>query len=127
MIDALPLLLVVDDEPDIRFLTKTILMNDYDVIEAAGGAEALEILDSNPDINLVLLDIRMPDVDGFAVLDSLSAREMLEDLTVVAFSAHADPDIAAQLLDSGAIALVHKPFTVDELNDAIRDASERRA
>ncbi len=122
MTGELPRLLVVDDEQDIRFLTRTILQDDFDVVEAAGGAEALEMLRGDAGIILVLLDIRMPDVDGFAVLGSLVAMEMLDRLSVVAFSAHADPKVAERIIDSGAIALVHKPFGSDELVDALQDA-----
>ena len=63
-------ILVVDDSALNREMLNDMLSDDYDIIEAANGEEALNILKEHVyDIDLVLLDIIMPVVDGFGVLD----------------------------------------------------------
>lgn len=123
MTAAIPTLLVVDDEPDIRLLVRTLLAEEYDFVEAGGGAEALAILESTPKIDVVLLDIRMPDVDGLAVMERMSAIDALANVPVVAFSAHAEPRMADDVLRHGARALVRKPFDRDDLTRALRAAA----
>ena len=63
-------ILIVDDSEMNRDMLSDMLSDDYDIVEAADGEEALSILKERVyDIDLVLLDIIMPAVDGFGVLD----------------------------------------------------------
>lgn len=63
-------ILIVDDSEMNRDMLSDMLSDDYDIVEAANGEEALGILKEQVyDIDLVLLDIIMPAVDGFGVLD----------------------------------------------------------
>ncbi len=110
-----PTLLIVDDEPDIRLLSRALLSDRYEVVEAGGGREALEILRGRPDVQILLLDLRMPDVDGFEVLTRLSELELLDRLWVVVFSAYSEPELLSQVVDMGARAVLPKPFTNEEL------------
>ncbi|MDP3980498.1 MAG: response regulator [Chlamydiota bacterium] len=104
-------ILVVDDEVNIQRMLKTILeINDYEVVTASDGEEAIEKVKSEvPD--LVLLDLVMPRVNGYQVLEHLKSSRGTSSVPVILFTA-APPEVAAQ---SGSNALdavdyVLKPF-----------------
>ena len=68
------ILLVVDDEPDVRFLVQIIASQQgHEVIEAADGVEALEILESRP-VDAVVTDFNMPRMNGVVLRDRIRAR-----------------------------------------------------
>jgi two-component system response regulator AtoC len=105
-------LLVVDDEPAIRSVLRSLLEGaHYRVLEAASGEEALEHLDEDPD--LVLLDYRLPDLDGFEVLRRV--HETSPQLPVVMMTGHASIDHAVSALRAGAVHYARKPLEADEV------------
>lgn len=114
-----PTVLVVDDEPDLRLLVRTLLADTYEIIEASGGREALDILAARGDIDVVLLDIRMPEVDGLQVLAAMSERRLLDRVRVIIFSAFTDSALTREVLERGAHAVVGKPFRPEQLTDAL--------
>ena len=81
-----PLILVVDDEPDIRELIKDILEDEnYHVRIAADGQEAQQVFsEEQPD--LILLDIWMPDIDGISLLKEF--KQQNKSVTIVMMSGH---------------------------------------
>lgn len=110
-----PVVLIVDDEADIRLLARVVLEGaGYDVREAASGAEALTVL-AEPGIDVVLLDLRMAPLDGFEVLERLQASQQVPGLPVVMLSAHADPASTRRALDLGCVGYLNKPFEADQL------------
>jgi CheY-like chemotaxis protein len=115
--------LIVEDEGDLRLMTRMILESrpGYEVIEAENGAEALALLDRS-DVDLILLDIRLPDMEGWDILDHLTEQGRFPELPVVMVSAHSTPSTAERALREGVRAYVTKPFTSDELFDAIARA-----
>jgi CheY-like chemotaxis protein len=114
-----PVVLVVDDDQDIRFLIRFHLEPaGYEVHEAHDGAEALRHLGER-DFDGVVLDLRMPGVDGYAVLDAMRDRGMLERTPVLTCSAHASHEAIASL--TGTRGHVAKPFKPDELVRAVTD------
>jgi CheY-like chemotaxis protein len=115
--------LIVEDESDLRLMTRMILESrpGYDVIEAENGAEALALLDRS-EVDLILLDIRLPDMEGWDILDRLTEQGRFPDLPVVMVSAHSTPSTAERALREGVRAYVTKPFTSEELFDAIARA-----
>ena len=115
--------LIVEDEGDLRLMTRMILESrpGYDVLEAESGAEALAVLDRS-DVDLVLLDIRLPDMEGWDILDRLTEQGRFPQLPVVMVSAHSTPSTAERALREGVRAYVTKPFTSEELFDAIARA-----
>jgi two-component system KDP operon response regulator KdpE len=110
-------ILVVDDEPQIlRFLRTTLGANDYDVIEAASGAEALRRAAAEaPDV--ILLDLGLPDLDGKEVLRLLREGSQVP---VIVLSARAREAEKIEALDLGADDYVNKPFGVGELMARLR-------
>ncbi len=115
--------LIVEDEGDLRLMTRMILQSrpGYDVLEAENGAEALAVLDRS-DVDLILLDIRLPDMEGWDILARLTEQGRFPELPVVMVSAHSTPSTAERALREGVRAYVTKPFTSEELFDAIARA-----
>jgi len=115
--------LVVDDEGDIRLLARLILEhNGYEVLEAASGQAALDLL-KREEPDLILLDVRMPEMDGWAVLAQISDDERLRDLPVIALSAHSDATSLQRAQDLGCAGFVAKPFRMPELLEKVREAT----
>src|SRR5437588_3061363 len=72
-------ILIVDDQPDIRELLRTILeLRGFEIEQAVGGPQALELLTTGDRFDLVLLDVQMPDMDGWDTLARV--RERFGDL-----------------------------------------------
>ena len=106
-----PTVLIVDDSPMNRNILSEILSDDFEVLEAANGAECLEILDARgPELSIVLLDIVMPDMDGFDVLSRMAAQGLLEDLPVVMISSEDSAQTVRRAYELGASDYISRPF-----------------
>jgi len=123
MAGSVPCILVVDDEPPIRrLLRNTLTVQDYRVVEAATGKEALDVARrEKPD--LVILDLGLPDLDGMEVIGALRANSQVP---IVVLSSRGDEKGKVAALDVGADDYVTKPFGVDELMARIRAALRHR-
>ena len=115
-------ILVVDDEPQlVRALRINLLARQYDVVVAAGGAEALRLAaDCRPD--LVVLDLGLPDLDGVDVIRQLRAWS---PVPILVLSGRADSRDKVEALDAGADDYVTKPFSIDELLARVRAVTRR--
>ena len=115
--------LVVDDEPDIRYLTQLQLeLDGHRVMTAADGAEALAAVQVEvPD--LVLLDVMMPQVDGWSVLEQLKAHldEQISSVKVLMVTALAADDDRLRGGIEGAVRYLVKPVSTHELRAAVND------
>jgi len=120
-----PLILVVDDEPDIRELIKDILEDEnYQVTIAANGEEAqAEFSRQLPD--LVLLDIWMPDIDGISLLKEF--KQQNKAVTIVMMSGHGTIETAVEATRLGAIDFIEKPLSMAKLLRGVEMALENRA
>jgi two-component system, OmpR family, KDP operon response regulator KdpE len=120
MTDTLkPLILIVDDEPQIRrLLTVTLEANGYKVLSAVTGQEGL-VLAAQHRPALIILDIGLPDLPGKDVLDRL--REW-SNVPVVILSVQSDEKGKVAALDAGADDYVTKPFNTEELLARLRVA-----
>jgi two-component system, OmpR family, KDP operon response regulator KdpE len=116
--------LVVDDEPQIRrALNLNLRARAYEVLEAATGQIALELVESrHPDV--VLLDLGLPDIDGMVVLEAL--REWT-DVAVIVLTVRDDEPSKVSAMDLGADDYVTKPFDMTDLVERISVAMGRRA
>jgi two-component system KDP operon response regulator KdpE len=116
-------ILVVEDEPAIRRLLRTVLgAEGYDVREAATGAEALAALAvAAPDI--VLLDLGLPDIDGQVLIGRIRSASAVP---IVVLSAREDERGKVAALDGGADDYVTKPFGAAELIARLRAALRHR-
>ena len=113
-------ILVVDDNDDVRVLVGSVLSEEGHKVQiAADGSTALETIKSDPP-DLVVLDIMMPEVDGFTVLRKMRemrVRDRVKVLILTAKTAEADWLKGYRL---GADHYLTKPFTVNELLEALR-------
>ncbi|HUN06293.1 MAG TPA: hybrid sensor histidine kinase/response regulator [Aggregatilineales bacterium] len=110
--NALPVILAVDDEPANLLLLQRLLHTQFQVICSPNGQTALAILDQTP-IDLVLLDIMMPDLNGYQVLEQIRANPQTADLPVILISALGDSQDIAQGLHLGANDYISKPIDPD--------------
>lgn len=108
-------ILIADDEPHIRRILQFLLEQaGYDVIEAADGHQALDLLaEHKPD--LMLLDVMMPHLDGFSVLESIRADRETRRLPVIMLTARDESAARVRGLKVGANDYVAKPFDHEEL------------
>jgi CheY-like chemotaxis protein len=111
----IPTVLVADDEPEVLDLVRMLLeWEDYAVVEAMDGQEALEKIRSTyPD--LALLDVRMPKMDGLSVLEHLQSDPGLAGIPVVMLSVVTTYPQVETALRQGAIAYLPKPFEIREI------------
>ena len=106
--------LVVDDNADLRGYVARLLSSRFEVVTAADGISALEIIQgSKPD--LVLTDAMMPGLDGFGLLRAIRSRPELRTIPVILLSARAGEDSRIEGLDAGADDFLVKPFSGREL------------
>jgi signal transduction histidine kinase len=114
----LPLLLVVDDEPDMRRYLATMLRETYRVIVAEDGISALDKARSaRPD--LILLDIMLPGVSGLEVCRTLKERSETRGIKVIVLTARADEEAKIVALKNGADDFLIKPFSGIEVRSRI--------
>ena len=117
--------LVVDDETGIRHvLGRMIRQNGLDCLEAASGAEALELLAREGDVPVVISDINMPEMDGVTLLGEL--RRLYPDTAVIMLTGVTDVQVAVRCLREGAMDYIAKPVQMEELLARIGRAIEKR-
>lgn len=121
-----PLILVVDDETKIRRLVARNLEDyGFDVIPAANGFKALEVMTESTDEllpDLILMDIMMPGMDGFECAGRI---RQLSDIPIIFLSVHGERTYKMQGFEVGADDYVTKPFAIDELVARIRAVLRR--
>jgi signal transduction histidine kinase len=118
-------LLLVEDEPAVRELEVCVLREQgYHVLEAADGQEALEMLQGplDPVPDLLVTDLAMPRLGGRALADL--ARGLYPQMRILCISGDAGEVETTDELPVTATALLHKPFTIEELTRKIREALE---
>ncbi len=113
------IILVADDQEGIRTLIKEILEEAYTVLEAESGSKVLEIIKERP-VDLVLLDIKMSGMSGLETLSLL--KEIKPGTPVLMITGFDDPDTLSQVMESGAMGYLSKPFEIQELLDKITHA-----
>jgi len=102
-------LLIVDDEKQNRTLLTELLQDDYQIILAKNGTQALERAEERlPD--LILLDVLMPEMNGFAVMRALKNNDITRNIPVIFISALDSPADEEHGLDLGAVDYIAKPF-----------------
>src|SRR5436305_14192355 len=109
--------LVVDDDPAVRSAVSRALRVDYDVTEAADGAEALAAHAASP-ADAIVLDLLMPEIGGLEVCRSLRRRG--DGVPVLVVTARDAVDDRVEGLDAGADDYLVKPFAVEELRARVR-------
>ena len=120
-----PLVLVVDDNADVRRYVATLLADGYDVNQAADGKEGLDIaLKTVPD--LVVCDVVMPVMDGLDMCRRVKAATATSHVPVILLTSNAQENQRAEGYDCGADAYITKPFSSKVLLSRVRDLLETR-
>ena len=113
-------ILIVDDDPDIRdILRLTLAEENYEVIEAADGEEAIKAI-TTKSLDLVLLDYKIPKIDGREVCRQIKKDLLLSHLPIIMVTGKGDIDDKIGGIDAGADDYVVKPFEPKELLARIR-------
>jgi DNA-binding response OmpR family regulator len=115
--------LVVDDDKSIRAVIRA-AMDGVEVVEAAGGADALSAL-QNDRIDVVILDVMMPRMNGFQVLAHIRRNPQLRGVPVILLSAKDAESDHVRGFRGGADGYVTKPFDVKQLTDLVQDVVGR--
>ena len=117
--DSQKTIMIVDDtEMNIDILVEA-LQDDYDLIVAINGLEAIELLEEQkPD--LILLDIMMPHMDGYEVLITLKKNSALEHIPVILLSAKTDRDSKTKGFSLGAVDYVTKPIEIIDVKIRVK-------
>lgn len=119
-----PVVLLVDDEEDLRRSTAQALdLEHLTVVECASAEEALDFLSEGFN-GVVMTDIRMPGMDGMSLM--AAARQMDADIPVIVVTGHADVQLAVRAMREGAYDFIEKPFNTGHLADMARRAIDRR-
>jgi len=112
-------ILIADDEASIRLLVKRLLGNNYIVLEASDGEEAVNMAyNQKPD--LILMDILMPKMDGFSACYALKTDRATREIPVVMLTAigyDLNKKLGQEIM--GADGYITKPFSRQDLLDAI--------
>ncbi|MFP4083689.1 MAG: response regulator [Desulfonatronovibrio sp.] len=111
-------IMVVEDEKiNMMLIDRMLRAKGFNVLTAADGQEALQVLKNNPDISLILMDIMVPKYDGFELTSMIRKGRFsgLKDVPIVAVTALADSDSRQKCLDLGMNAYLPKPIDNQDL------------
>jgi len=109
-------LLLIEDEPDLRFILRlTLERSGFEVVEARGGEEGLRLA-SGGGYDAILLDVMMPGIDGYSVCRALKADPRTSGTPVVFLTAKVQENEIGEGLAAGAVGYLAKPFDVATLS-----------
>jgi DNA-binding NtrC family response regulator len=118
---AVTTVLLVDDEPGVRFALREVLQDrGYRVVSAGSGAEALAALDG---VDVVVTDLSMPGMDGLELVSRIAARAPA--LPVILLTAHGSENLVRIASSRGACSCLSKPFDIDEIARVVERALGR--
>ena len=116
--------MIVDDEEVLRDVLEVVLRRDgFDVVLAASGEEALNLLD-NEEVDLIILDVMLPGISGIDTLRAI--RISNPTLPVVVITAFSSIDGAIEAMKFGAFHYIPKPFKNEEVVLTVNKALEQR-
>ena len=116
--------LIADDEPDCLAPMELLLHEQYAVLTAANGAEALELLNANR-VDILIADQRMPRMTGVELLTKV--RELYPDIVRVVLTAYTDFEAMIAAINEGRVyRYIIKPWDVDDMRLVIRQALDWR-
>lgn len=118
-------ILVVDDKGINRYMLGGIFKDDYEIVEAKGGKEAIEIIEKEgKELAVMLLDIIMPGIDGFGVLDYLKSHDMLNIVPVVIVTDDSSEETSAKAFEYNIADMVIKPFEPSVIKRRVQNIIE---
>jgi len=122
---SIPLLLIVEDNPDVTNYISSFMEKDYRIVTAENGSIGMKkTLDKYPD--LIISDVMMPMMDGFEFCEKVKSDERLSHIPVILLTAKADLESKINGLEFGADDYVTKPFEARELQIRSKNLIEQR-
>lgn len=123
------LILVVDDEPDVRKVVRMILTRaGYDVIEAEDGQKAIQIINEGENpllVDVIIIDLRMPNINGIETIFYFQLQ--FPRVPVIVLTGYPDMDMAIGFLQKGIVDYLVKPPENEKLLQSVAKAIEQRA
>lgn len=116
-------ILAVDDDPVVLEAINEVFSDEYNVLMARDGHEAVEMANQHK-IDLILLDIMMPGFDGFSTLMLLKDSEYTRDIPVIMLTAVGKKEKVISAFRDGAAGYLLKPFKEDTLRNKIESVLE---
>lgn len=123
--DEKKIILIVEDEAEIRYLLKDILKNDYIIYEAEDGKNALELIDKVMP-SLVICDVMMPNMNGLELCHKVKETLSTCQIPFILLSARGGEEQHMEGYESGADAYIEKPFNAAHLKVRVRKLLEYR-
>ncbi|WP_108396448.1 cell cycle histidine kinase CckA [Devosia submarina] len=118
-------ILLVEDEESVRaFSARALRATGYEVFEADGGEEALEVLeDLDFKIDLMISDVVMPEMDGPTLLRHV--RESMPNLKVIFVSGYAEESVRRDIEDDQSVEFLPKPYSLDQINSKVKEVLQK--
>ena len=110
-------LLVVDDSNIIINFIENIVKNEYNVVRANNGIEAVNKIEEG--IYAILLDLNMPKSNGIDVLNYLKDNDLIEKIPVVIITGNDTKEAVSEVIGYNVLDVLNKPFTVDNIKRVI--------
>ena len=118
-----PTILFVDDEEDFHFIMEALLSEEYRLLSAYHGKQALELVEHDPP-DLILLDLMMPLMDGYEVFQKLQENPKTADIPVIFLTAMGESTYEHRGIQLGAVDYISKPFNPEILQLRIKNHIE---
>ena len=106
-------ILIVDDMEVNRGILENLFQDEYDIVQATNGKEAISQIEAHGDFALILLDIIMPEMDGFGVLDYMKSKDLIQHLPVILITSETVRNSEDRAYAYGIADVIHKPFYPD--------------
>lgn len=104
-------ILIADDSEMNRAILAEMLEDEYDILEAENGKEAIAVIqEQGMNLSLILLDIVMPEMDGFGVLSEMNRNHWIEDIPVIMISSERGAEQIERAYQLGATDFISRPF-----------------
>ena len=112
--------LIVDDSATVREQVRAVLIDEFDVIEAADGIEGVETIGRLADLAAVICDVNMPRMDGLEMVETVQKEPRSAPLPIVMLTTEGQHELVQRAKAAGAKGWIVKPFKPELLLAAIR-------
>ena len=124
-VDAKPVMLIVDDVEINRVVLSQFFQDEYTIVEAANGQDAMEVLAAQS-VSIVLLDLVMPVMDGFEVLAAMKRNDLYAQIPVIVVTARNDGSSEERAMEMGAADFIAKPYNPTIVRCRIKNVMARQ-
>ncbi len=116
--NAKPTILIAEDELTNFLFLHELLNEQYNIVQAKNGEEAIDICKNRDDIKLILMDLKMPKIDGFEATKTI--KELKSDIIIIAQTAYAMKKDREKILNLGCDDYVSKPIEITQLMELLK-------